>query len=109
MQASPLIGRGPRARARAYAMTQARSRRGGRRRAQATPSVGFPAPLTYPRWLRSPPPPRGRTTRRLASMNAAKPEPPVKPGEIIAGKYRVERVLGVGGMGFVIAATHLDL
>src|SRR5213083_2379882 len=42
-------------------------------------------------------------------MNAAKHEPPVKAGDIIAGKYRVERILGVGGMGFVIAATHLDL
>jgi serine/threonine protein kinase len=34
---------------------------------------------------------------------------PVKPGDILAGKYRVERVLGVGGMGVVVAATHIDL
>src|SRR4051812_28659530 len=34
---------------------------------------------------------------------------PVQPGEILAGKYRVERVLGVGGMGVVVAATHLQL
>jgi serine/threonine-protein kinase len=34
---------------------------------------------------------------------------PVRPGEVLAGKYRVERVLGVGGMGVVVAATHLDL
>jgi len=33
----------------------------------------------------------------------------VRPGEVIAGKYRVERVLGVGGMGVVVAAEHLDL
>jgi eukaryotic-like serine/threonine-protein kinase len=32
-----------------------------------------------------------------------------KPGELFADKYRVERVLGVGGMGFVIAATHIHL
>ena len=38
-------------------------------------------------------------------MNAS----PVKQGDILAGKYRVERVLGVGGMGVVVAATHLDL
>ncbi|MBW2527297.1 MAG: serine/threonine protein kinase, partial [Deltaproteobacteria bacterium] len=32
-----------------------------------------------------------------------------KPGEVLAGKYRVERVLGVGGMGAVVAATHVHL
>jgi serine/threonine-protein kinase len=36
-------------------------------------------------------------------------EPPVREGEILAGKYRVEKVLGVGGMGVVVAATHLQL
>src|SRR4051812_6710057 len=34
---------------------------------------------------------------------------PVQPGEILAGKYRVEQVLGVGGMGVVVAAVHLQL
>lgn len=34
---------------------------------------------------------------------------PVAPGDVIAGKYRVERVLGSGGMGVVVAARHLDL
>ena len=33
----------------------------------------------------------------------------VRDGEILAGKYRVQRVLGVGGMGVVVAATHLQL
>jgi serine/threonine-protein kinase len=36
-------------------------------------------------------------------------QPPVRPGDILAGKYRVERLLGAGGMGVVVAATHLDL
>lgn len=31
------------------------------------------------------------------------------PGQVIADKYRVERVLGEGGMGYVIAAYHLKL
>jgi serine/threonine-protein kinase len=30
-------------------------------------------------------------------------------GEVIAAKYQVERVLGVGGMGVVVAARHLQL
>ena len=34
---------------------------------------------------------------------------PVRPGDVLAGKYRVDRVLGVGGMGVVVAATHLQL
>src|SRR2546423_1375267 len=34
---------------------------------------------------------------------------PVHPGDVLSGKFRVERVLGVGGMGVVVAATHLQL
>lgn len=34
---------------------------------------------------------------------------PVQVGDVLAGKYRVERVLGAGAMGVVVAATHLDL
>jgi serine/threonine-protein kinase len=34
---------------------------------------------------------------------------PVGVGDVLAGKYRVERVLGVGGMGVVVAAHHLQL
>ncbi|WP_437719369.1 serine/threonine-protein kinase [Sorangium sp. So ce448] len=33
----------------------------------------------------------------------------VRPGQVIAEKYRVERVIGAGGMGVVVAATHLQL
>jgi serine/threonine-protein kinase len=35
--------------------------------------------------------------------------PPVREGDILDAKYRVERVLGVGGMGVVVAATHVQL
>ena len=34
---------------------------------------------------------------------------PVQPGDILAGKFRVERVLGAGGMGVVVAARHTQL
>jgi serine/threonine-protein kinase len=32
-----------------------------------------------------------------------------EPGSIIDGKYRIDRVLGAGGMGVVVAASHLLL
>jgi hypothetical protein len=34
---------------------------------------------------------------------------PVNVGDILGGKYQVERVLGVGGMGVVVSAKHLHL
>jgi serine/threonine protein kinase len=41
----------------------------------------------------------------LASAAAAA----VVPGTVLLGKYRVERVVGQGGMGVVVQATHLGL
>jgi len=34
---------------------------------------------------------------------------PIQPGQILLDKYGVERVLGAGGMGVVVAARHLAL
>lgn len=42
---------------------------------------------------------------RLAAAGSGLPQ----PGEIIAQKYRVERVVGAGGMGVVLAARHVQL
>src|SRR5260370_21996919 len=33
----------------------------------------------------------------------------LREGQIIGGKYRVERMLTFGGMGIVVAAEHLEL
>lgn len=33
----------------------------------------------------------------------------LQPGTIVLGKYRVDHPLGEGGMGFVVAATHVEL
>ena len=39
-----------------------------------------------------------------------KPAPgPISQGEIIGGRYRVERIVAEGGMGIIVAATHLEL
>jgi eukaryotic-like serine/threonine-protein kinase len=34
---------------------------------------------------------------------------PVGQGEVLLGRYRIERAIGVGGMAVVVAATHLQL
>ena len=36
-------------------------------------------------------------------------DPGVQTGDVIAGKYQVERILGIGGMGIVVAAHHMQL
>jgi eukaryotic-like serine/threonine-protein kinase len=36
-------------------------------------------------------------------------EMPFLPGEIIAGKYEVQKLIGSGGMGYVVSALHVEL
>ncbi len=42
-------------------------------------------------------------------MTISESDNPFSPGDVIAEKYVIERVLGVGGMGVVVAAMHLEL
>ncbi len=37
------------------------------------------------------------------------PSMPFRPGALVAGKYRIERPLGQGGMGYVVLARHVQL
>jgi serine/threonine protein kinase len=47
--------------------------------------------------------------RRRSASDADALEGMPKEGDVIAGKFRVERVLATGGMGVVFAALHLTL
>jgi len=37
------------------------------------------------------------------------PSPPLRPGEELSQKYRIDALIASGGMGFVFSATHLEL
>jgi serine/threonine-protein kinase len=45
----------------------------------------------------------------MAAQEKEKPAPPLAIGGAVGDKYRIERLLGEGGMGFVFEATHLQL
>ncbi|MBI5543326.1 MAG: protein kinase, partial [Deltaproteobacteria bacterium] len=52
--------------------------------------------------------PTGDAARRSPLEHLAA-QLPIAPGNVIAGKYRVEHLLGMGGVGVVVAARHLQL
>jgi serine/threonine protein kinase len=45
----------------------------------------------------------------MAEASALRNDGPPAVGDVIAEKYRVESVVGTGGMGVVLAARHLQL
>ncbi|MBK8251789.1 MAG: serine/threonine protein kinase [Polyangiaceae bacterium] len=45
----------------------------------------------------------------MADSNSSNDELPFHEGQIIAGKYEVDRILGQGGMGVVVSAHHIAL
>ena len=49
--------------------------------------------------------PKGASPQLLESL--AKHS--IVPGQVLAGKYHVESVVGTGGMGVVVAARHLQM
>lgn len=46
---------------------------------------------------------------RIAARASGGAEDTLRRGDVVDGKYRIERLLGGGGMGMVVAAHHLEL
>src|SRR5450432_4902195 len=65
-----------------------------------TPAKRLPGKPTQPR-----PPSSGLVA--LSQQDVI--EMPFVPGEIIAGKYEVQKLIGSGGMGYVVSALHVEL
>ena len=49
------------------------------------------------------------TTRRRGGARAADTEPVARVGDILIGRFRLQRVIGRGGMGLVFAASDLQM
>jgi serine/threonine-protein kinase len=50
-----------------------------------------------------------RDSSRLSARGGEAEPPSVRVGDVLVGKFRVERLIGEGGMGFVLQAHHLQL
>ena len=50
-----------------------------------------------------------RRSRRASRMEAQEAAAPLQPGVVVAGRYKIERLLGVGGMGAVYEATQVAI
>src|SRR6187549_2646430 len=50
-----------------------------------------------------------RVGRVLVPSGSLMTSYPITIGDMVAGKYLVERVIGEGGMGLVVAARHVEL
>jgi eukaryotic-like serine/threonine-protein kinase len=51
----------------------------------------------------------GPSSAVVALAEATSVELPFAPGDLIAGKYEVLKLIGSGGMGYVVSATHVEL
>src|SRR5690606_15700691 len=52
------------------------------------------------------PPSRGGPPRPAAPIQPSRPPAPLGPGSVIDGRYRLEQVLGSGGMSTVYSGIH---
>ena len=43
------------------------------------------------------------------AFNESLRQPPLGPGQVLVGKYRVEHVIGAGANGVVVLAWHIEL
>jgi serine/threonine-protein kinase len=72
----------------------------------APPSAAARRLVSCEAWRLGAPERNGMTSSRAASVSA---QGLPRPGDVVLGKYRIERSIGRGGMGIVLAASHLSL
>jgi serine/threonine protein kinase/formylglycine-generating enzyme required for sulfatase activity len=70
---------------------------GSRRLEKETPDL---TPMTAPDTV---------ATRRRGAASAPNPEPVARVGDVLLGRFRLQRIIGRGGMGVVFAASDLQM